>query len=344
MTFTLDALKRWLGTGLVLTLVATAPAALASDTKGTIQGAPGTERPDVTLHGEAYSSMWDLSTSGLVLVDGRSALMKDRFHSGSRIVVDSHGMARAEIKDVGRISISPRSEVILDMVDDTIVARMLQGSMKIEASAAVSTYVETPDTKIVSYPGTFVTYRVKADPLAGTSLVKSLGDVAILASADDSRAGLDIDVPDGDNDFHMKARNSETLKVKVKNSGSPVANQPVIFAITTALDGATGQFTEGVQRITTTTDNDGIASVDFESGASSGAVYVEAFIPGTDAHETLHVYIRAKEKTFWNPGTITLYTALAAGCVAGGVLAVVNSGDDHTPTNIVVQPPVVTGP
>ena len=341
MRFTVDALKRWLGTALVLAIAGTAPAALAADANGAAQGTPSGDRPDVTLHGEAYSSTWDLTTTGLVVVDGRSALTQDHVQNGSRIVVDSRGMARAEIKNVGRITIAPRSEVILDMVDDTIVARMLEGSMKVEASAAVSTYVETPDTKIVSYPGTFASYRVKADPLAGTSLVKGVGDVSIYATADDSPNGLDIDVPDGDNDFHMKARHTESLRVKVKNSGSPVANQPVIFAITTALDGATGQFTEGVQRITTTTDNDGVASVDFESGAATGAVYVEAFIPGTDAHETLHVYIQAKEKTFWNPGTITLYTALAAGCVAGGILAVANSGDDNKSPNIIVQPPVV---
>jgi hypothetical protein len=80
-----------------------------------------------------------------------------------------------------------------------------------------------------------------------------LANFSALLSGDDGDGGWDIDVPDGDTDFHMAARKTETLKIKVKNGGSSVANQPVVFAITTALSGATGQFTEGVQRITTTT-------------------------------------------------------------------------------------------
>jgi hypothetical protein len=230
---------------------------------------------------------------------------------------------------------------VLDMVDDTIVARMIQGSMRVEVAARYGTYVETADSKIISYPGVYAAYRVKADPLTGTSVEKSVGDVEVLALADHSGPGWDIDVPDGDNDFHMKARNTETLRVKVKNGGNAVPNQPVIFSITTALDGATGAFTEGVQRITTTTDNDGVATVDFASGASSGQVYVEAFVPGTEAHETLHVYIEAKEKTFWNPGTTALYAALGAGAIAGTIIAIKNRHEDNRQPGIIVTPPAV---
>ncbi len=336
MRLNVNALKRCLGTGLVLSLLAPASLALAANDGG--RQKPTNDKPDLTLHGTAVSG-WLLSTTGRVQVDGRSALGTDRIELGSRIVVDAQSAARAEIKDVGRIQIAPRSEVILDMVDDTIVAKMLHGAMRVEAAAAFSTYVETPDTRVISHPGVFASYRVKADPIAGTSVEKGLGDVQVLAVADDSRKGWDIDVPDGDNDFHMEARDTETLRIKVKNGGDGAANQPVIFSITTALDGATGQFTEGVQRITTTTDNDGVATVEFEAGAAGGAVYVEAFVPGTDAHETLHVYIDVKEKTFWNTATTTLYVALGAGAVAGTVLAVKNRGrSDRTPT---IGPPVV---
>lgn len=339
MNLKLNVLKRMVGAAVVASLAWSAPAAIASERSG---GPAGTEqKPDVTLHAEAYAS-WELSTTGRVLVDGRSALSYDRALQGSRIVVDGQSMARAEIKDVGRIAIAPRSEVVLDMVDDTIVARMIQGSMKVEVASNFGSYVETPDTTVTSFPGAFASYRVKADPYDGTSIEKLLGDVEIKRVADDG--GWDIDVPDGDSDYHMKARKTETLKVKVKNGGSGVANQPVVFAITTALSGATGQFTEGVQRITTTTDNDGEASVEFEAGASSGAVYVEAFVPGTDAHETLHVYIQAKEKTFWNPATTSLYVALGAGIVAGTIVAIKNRGRDENDKPIIVQPPVVTGP
>jgi hypothetical protein len=338
MRLNVNALKQCLGTGLVLSLLAPAPLALASDKGG--QSATPDEKPDITLHGDTTSG-WSLATSGRVLVDDRYASVAGRLENGSRIVVESQSMAKAEIPDVGRIQIAPHSEVILDMVDDTIVAKMVQGSMRIEAAAAYGTYVETPDTKIVSYPGVYASYRVKADPLAGTSVEKGLGDVQILAAADDSRKGWDIDVPDGDNDFHVKARHTQTLRVKVKNAGDSVANQPVVFAITTALDGASGQFTEGVQRITTTTDNDGVATVDLETGASSGAVYVEAFVPGTDAHETLHVYVMAKEETFWNPTTTTLYVALGAGAIAGTILAVKNRGRQENNPGIIVNPPTV---
>ncbi len=336
----LNVLKRMVGAAIVASLAATAPVALASEKDGQVPGA--TDKPDIILYGEAYSS-WELSTTGRVMVDGRYAQTLDRAIQGSRIVVDSQSMAKAEIKDVGRIAISPRSEVILDMVDDTIVARMIQGSMKVEVASNFGSYVETPGTTVTSFPGTYASYRVKADPLDGTSVEKLLGDVEIMRVSDDD-GGWDIDVPDGDTDFHMAARKTETLKIKVKNGGSGVANQPVVFAITTALSGATGQFTEGVQRITTTTDNDGEASVEFESGASSGAVYVEAFVPGTDAHETLHVYIQAKEKTFWNPATTSLYIAIGAGAVAGTIIAIKNRGRTSNDNPIIVQPPVVSAP
>jgi hypothetical protein len=338
MRLTVNALKRWMGAGVVLSLLVPSTAALAAESGGSQNRSD--EKPDITLHGDAASG-WTLTSAGNVLVDGRIAGTSTRLENGSRIVVDARSMARAEIADVGRIQIAPRSEVVLDMIDDTIVAKMLQGSMRVEVAARYGTYVETPGTTVVSHPGAYAAYRVKADPLAGTTVEKGLGDVEILAAADDSPKGWDIDVPDGDNDFHMMARKSETLKVKVKNGGGGVANQPVVFAITTALEGATGQFTEGVQRITTTTDNDGFATAEFQSGAGSGQVYVEAFVPGTDAHETLHVYIEAKEKTFWNPTTTTIYAAIGAGIVAGTVLAIRNRGRNENTVGIVVNPPVV---
>jgi len=339
MRLNVNAHTRWMGAGLVLSLLLPASSVLAAN--GETQR-KADEKPDIVLHGEATSA-WSLATSGSVLVDGRLVGTQDRLENGSRIVVDARSTARAEIKDVGRIQLSPRTEVVLDMIDDTIVAKMIQGSMRVEVAARYGTYVETPDSRIVSHPGMYAAYRVKADPLAGTTVEKGLGDVSVMAVADDDNHGSwDIDVPDGDNDFHMKARHTETLKIKVKNGGDHVANQPVVFAITTALEGATGQFTEGVQRITTTTDNDGEASVEFESGAAEGQVYVEAFIPGTEAHETLHVYIEAKEKTFWNPATTTLYAAIGAGVIAGTVLAINNRGRDHQP-GVIVNPPVVSG-
>src|SRR5690349_21537405 len=136
MRLNVNALKRCLGTGLVLSLLAPAPLVLASDNGG--QRPAPDDKPDITLHGETTSG-WSLSTSGRVLVDGRYASVADRLENGSRIVVGSQSMAKAEIKDVGRIQIAPHSEVVLDMVDDTIVAKMIQGSMKIEAAAPYST-------------------------------------------------------------------------------------------------------------------------------------------------------------------------------------------------------------
>jgi hypothetical protein len=339
MGLNVKVLQRLLGTGLVLSLLTPASVVLASDSK--VQKSTD-EKSDITLYGETYST-WQLMSVGRVTVDGRSVQAYDRLHHGSRIVVDAQSTARAEIKDVGRITIAPRTEVVIDMVDNTIVAKMLQGSMKVEAASRFATYVETPDSRIVSYPGVFASYRVKADPLAGTSIERGLGDVQMMAAADDD-SEWDIDVPDGDTDYHVKARKTQTIRIKVERNDNDVANQPVVFAITTALDGATGQFTEGVQRITTTTDDEGHASVEFEAGAAQGVVYVEAFIPGTDAHETLHVYIDAKEKTFWNPTTTTLYAALGAGAIAGTVLAIVNRGDNNRQPGVIVNPPVVTGP
>lgn len=145
----LNVLKRMVGAAIVASLAATAPVALASDKTGQAPG--GADKPDITLYGEAYGS-WELSTTGRVMVDGRFAQTLDRALQGSRIVVDGQSMAKAEIKDVGRISISPRSEVVLDMVDDTIVARMIQGSMKLEVASQFGTYVETPGTTITSFP------------------------------------------------------------------------------------------------------------------------------------------------------------------------------------------------
>jgi hypothetical protein len=336
MGLNVNALKRCLGTGLVLSLLTPASVAFASDKRAQ---QPAEDRPDITLYGEAYST-WQLTATGNVAVDGRSVQTYDRLEHGSRIVVGAQSSARAEIKDVGRITIAPRTEVILDMVDNTIVAKMLEGAMKVEVAAKFATYVETPGNRIVSYPGAFASYRVKADPLAGTSVEKALGDVEVLAANDDD-SEWDIDVPDGDTDYHVKANKTQTLRVEVERGDSDVANQPVVFAITTALEGASGRFTEGVQRITTTTDNDGVATVEFEAGAAQGVVYVEVFVPGTDAHETLHVYIDAKEKTFWNPTTTALYIALGAGAIAGTVIAINNRGSDDRNPNIIVNPPVV---
>jgi len=123
-----------MGAGLVLSLLLPASSVLAAN--GETQR-KADEKPDIVLHGEATSA-WSLATSGSVLVDGRLVGTQDRLENGSRIVVDARSTARAEIKDVGRIQLSPRTEVVLDMIDDTIVAKMIQGSMRVEVAARYS--------------------------------------------------------------------------------------------------------------------------------------------------------------------------------------------------------------
>lgn len=340
MRLTLHALRRMLGTALVLTLAGTTPVALAADEKGQMNA--DDEKPDLILYAEAdpIHTLWALTATGRVTVDGRTASLTDEAKHGSRIVVDAQSSARAEIKGVGRVTIAPRSEVVIDLIDDTIVASMSQGSMKVEVSPRFNSYVETPDSRIVSQPGKLASFRVKADPLAGTTVERALGDVEVLAVADVD--GWDIDTIDEDDDYHIDAKEKRTIRIRVENNGSAVPNQAVTFVVATALDGASGGFTDGVQRITTTTDGDGVAEVEFVAGAAGGRINLEAFVPGTDAHKTLYLIIDAKEKTFWNPATTSLYVALGAGAVAGTILAIKNRGRDSNDPVITPQPPVVS--
>jgi hypothetical protein len=333
MRFTGYALKRAIVAGLAGLLIVPAPAALAeSGARGQAEGAD--ETPQITLYGTAFNS-WELSTSGRVTVDGHLTAASDRLQNGSLIIVDSLSSAKAEIKDVGRVSIAPRSELVLDFVDNTVVARMLAGTMRVEVAARYGAYIETPYSRVVAHPGSYASFRVATNP-DGTSLDRDQGDVEM--SAADNGDDWEIDDDMEDDDFHIKARKKEELRVKVKNGSGSEANQPVVFAIVEALDGASGSFGEGVQRVTTSTDSDGVAKVDFYAGAGEGQVQVQAFVPGTDARETLTMMVDAPEKTFWNKYTTGLYVALGAGAVAGAALAIKNAGGDDRGN---IPPPTV---
>jgi hypothetical protein len=331
MLFSVDALKRGIVAGVVGLLALSNAAFAAGDQRR------ADEKPDITLYGTEYSG-WDFSTNGKVMVDGRMAPAIDRLLNGSHIFVDARSTARAEIKGLGRVSIAPRSELVLDIVDDTVVARMLRGNMRVEVGSKFGAYVETPDRVVVAHRGTYASFRVAADPL-GTRVERDFGDVETMAAvrADDDWEIDDIDESDN---LRVKARNDVSLKVKVRKDGSSVSNQPVSFAITQALDGATGGFDEGTQRVTVTTDSDGVARVDLNVGAGQGTLWVEASIPGTDTRETLHVYVDVPEKTVWNKYTVALYSAMGAGAVAGAILAVKNAGDDddNAPPGVIVTP------
>jgi hypothetical protein len=239
MRFTLNALKRLLGTGLVISLAATAPVALAADNSTTNDD----EKPDIILYGEADAIVpnWTLATSGRVTIDGRLARLSDEAKHGSRILVGAESSARAEIKGVGRLTISPRSELTIDMIDDTIVANMSQGSMLVEVAAKYNSYVETADTRVVSKPGAIAVYRVRAEANGSTSVDPARGDVAVLPVAFDK--DWDIDTISEDNDYHVDANDTRSLKIRVANNGSPYPNQPDTFAITQALNGASGGIT-----------------------------------------------------------------------------------------------------
>ena len=76
MGLNVNAVRKWLGTGLVLSLLTPASAALASDSK--VQKATD-DKSDITLYGDAYST-WQLTSVGNVVVDGRSALAYDRLY------------------------------------------------------------------------------------------------------------------------------------------------------------------------------------------------------------------------------------------------------------------------
>jgi hypothetical protein len=319
-----NTLSRGLVAGLASLLFLGGPAA-------SFAAAAEDEKSDITLHGTAYNS-WELTTTGTVLVDGRPARALDRLTNGSRIVVGDKSSARAEIARVGRLSIASGSELVLSMETTTVVAKMLRGQVSVEVASKFGAYVETPDSIVVARPGSYSSFLVAASPL-GSRFERTHGDVELVAAyaADDD---WEIDAHDSDDDIQMKARKSEKLEVKVKRGGDSVTNQPINFAITGALDGASGTFPNGAQRVTVQTDSDGVASVEFEAGAGSGQVYIEASIPGTDAHETLHIMIEAKEKTFWNKYTTSIYVAMAAGAVAGTVLAIKNAGDDDEPGGI----------
>ena len=76
MRLTVNALKRLLGMGLAIALVATAPTALAANDDGQDGDV---DKPDFTLYAVAdpINTLWALTTTGRVTIDGRSALLSD---------------------------------------------------------------------------------------------------------------------------------------------------------------------------------------------------------------------------------------------------------------------------
>ena len=176
----------------------------------------------------------ELSVSGLVTVNGESALTGGTVFSDSYITTAEKSSATVNLSKLGRVALAPSSNLKLSFTDKSVMGLLENGSANVSTVAGVSVSFTTKDGVVTvdgSQPTSFTVNVVKGvTTLATHSGVAELrvdGAVKQIAAGETATAGTPTpdDTP-GDDDDDMSA--GATFALVAVGAGAVAA---IIYAV-----------------------------------------------------------------------------------------------------------------
>jgi hypothetical protein len=161
----------------------------------------------VVLAAPGAKASGELSVSGQVTVNGQKAISGGTVFSDSTITTAEQSSASVNISKVGRVELSPKSNLRLSFAANSITALLESGSAQVSTLAGTTVNLTTKDGTVIVDGSQATTFTVSAirgrtsvATLAGVAQFKAGGAVKQIAAGESATAGVPTPQTDDDDD------------------------------------------------------------------------------------------------------------------------------------------------
>jgi ferric-dicitrate binding protein FerR (iron transport regulator) len=161
----------------------------------------------VVLAAPGAKASGELSVSGQVTVNGQKVISGGTVFSDSTISTAAQSSASVSISKVGRVELSPNSNLRLSFAENNITAMLETGSAQVSTLAGTTVNLTTKDGVVVvdgTQPTTFTVSasrgRTSLATLSGVAQFKAGGAVKQVAAGESATAGVPTPQTDDDDD------------------------------------------------------------------------------------------------------------------------------------------------
>jgi hypothetical protein len=269
---------------------------------------------------------------GKISINGQIVNQKSFFNSGDYLQTGKNATATLFINSSGKVILGQNTSVYFavskvvesnGLEKSVLIANLAGGSLNVKLNDKSEAYVESGGLIFTADAGS----SFRASNCNGQ--LEILGDVIFQNSRQYIVRPVEVGAT-----LSVKARSTRQIQIQVTDENDrPVPDLPIIFTLGSQL----GKF--GATNAIATTNNQGIASINFTAGNTPGTTSITATVKDTNYSWTGEISVF--KAGFWSTRNKILVTtaAIAAGTVTGIVIS--QSGNDARP-NVVVQPPIIT--
>jgi ferric-dicitrate binding protein FerR (iron transport regulator) len=161
----------------------------------------------VVLAAPGAKASGELSVSGQVTVNGQKVISGGTVFSDSTISTAAQSSASVNIVKVGRVELSPNSNLRLSFAENSITAMLETGSAQVSTLAGSTVNLTTKDGTVVVDGSQATTFTVSASrgrtsvaTLSGVAQFKAGGSVKQVAAGESAAAGVPNPQTDDDDD------------------------------------------------------------------------------------------------------------------------------------------------
>jgi uncharacterized protein YaiE (UPF0345 family) len=283
------------------------------------------------------------SMAGRAMIDGRAFAGYAPIWGGEVIQAAAGDNLRVSVDGVGLVTLAGHAVARLSTATgndeagrNILVASLLSGSLNVRLAADAGAYVEAAGSQLSAAPGAEFRLQVAEGHAALETLA---GSVTIEQQPAPGQRYL-LRPPAGQgSSLSVSARSTRQLQIQVTDENDrPVPDLPILFSLGNPCLGTLGVGIAAGTLFKAKTDNRGIASVPWITGAAKCADTILVRVEGTDSTYTYRAQVTGGNG-FWTARNTAIVAAAAAGAGIGIGLAVANNGS-NTPITP-VPPPVV---
>lgn len=277
-----------------------------------------------------------------VAINGRIGSGEQAIWGGELIQAPAGKSVHAFFDSIGRVTLADGAMVRFSAApgnyEDTgkrvLIASLVNGSLVIKLNAEAGAYVEAAGSRFTASPKA----HFRVDAIEGHArLARMSGTVTVEEQAAQGRYILRPPAGQGST-LSVSARSTRQIQIQVTDENDrPVPDLPILFSLGNPCLGSIGLGAAAGTLFRGKTDNRGIASVPWITGASACAAQILIKVEGTDFSFAYQAQVN--KNSFWNARNTTMLSAAALGGLGLGIYF--GTRDNNTEPIQPVPPPRV---
>lgn len=282
--------------------------------------------------------------AGRAIVDGRALEAGAPIWGGELLQSEANQSLRVRLDGVGQVTLANQAMARISTATgnaeaagrNVLVASLVNGTLSARLAPDAGAYVEAAGTRVAAAPG--AQFRVQVAE-GRAALDGVMGDVTIEQQPATGQRYI-LRPPAGQgSSLSVSARSTRQLQIQVTDENDrPVPDLAIIFSLANPCLGTLGVGAGAGSLFKGKTDNRGIASVPWVTGAAKCAESIVIRVEGTNSTFTYRVQVN--NSSFWTARNTALIAGAAAAAGVSIGLVVSNSGGNNAPITPVPPPTI----